>query len=294
MATPLWRVVLRAPAQAAAHAFAAALDPFAQSVLVFEAAGGTWDVQAIAVERPAAAALDLALAVAAAAAGVPVPALTIEPLAEKNWVAEGLKSLPPVRIGRFFVFGRHVGLRVPPAAVGLKIEAGLAFGSGHHASTLGCLAALSALRARNVTRALDVGCGSGILAIATAKDRRIPVVAADIDGAAVAETAANARANGVAPLVRTVRADGYACPLIRRTAPYDLVFANILARPLRRLAPDLATALAPRGRAVLSGFLERDATRVLAVHRALGLRLERAYVFDGWTTLVLVKAPERR
>lgn len=281
-------MALRVP-QPAAAAFAAALEPLAQSVLAREADGGAWEVAAIATTRPPSAALDLALALAAAACGVAVPAVTIVPLIEQDWVAEGLKSLPPLAIGRFFVFGRHVRAPVPLGCIGLAIEAGLAFGSGHHASTAGCLEALSALRGRHVARVLDVGCGSGILAIAAAKLLRVPVVAADIDPAAVAETAANARRTGAAPLVRAVVADGYAARLIRERAPYDLIFANILARPLRRLAPALARHLAPGGRAVLSGFLERDAPRVLAAHRAHGIRLDRTLVTDGWVTLVVAR-----
>lgn len=289
---PLWRLALRVP-QPAAAAFAAAFEPFASAVRLEDVEDGSWEVEAIATARPEPAALDLALALAAAAVGTAVPAVAVAPLAERDWVAQGLRSLPPLRAGRFFAFGRHVGARVPPGCIGLAIDAGPAFGTGHHASTLGCLLALSALRADGVRRVLDVGCGSGILAIAAAKRLRVPVIAADIDPAAVAETAANARRNGVAPWLRAVRADGYAHPLIRAGAPFDLIVANILARPLCRLAADLARHLAPGGRAVLSGFLARDGGRVLAAHRAHGLRLDRSLVVDGWATLVLATPAPR-
>lgn len=288
MAAPLWRIGLRVPEPAVAL-FVAAIEPFAQSVSCSEAGDGAWEVCAIAAARPPADRLDLALALAAAASGVPVPAAGVAPLAERDWVADGLRQLPPVRIGRFFVYGRHVREKAPRGCIGLAIEAGLAFGSGHHASTLGCLAALSVLRPGTIRRALDLGCGSGILAIACARALRIPVLAADIDPAAVAETLAGARRNGVAPRIRAVRADGFASPVIRRHGPFDLIFANILARPLRRLAPGLAAHLAPGGRAVLGGFLERDAGRVLAAYRARGLRLACTHVDDGWVTLVLAR-----
>lgn len=292
MVSPWWRITVRVPACAVPGCMAA-LEPFGRSVLSLETPDGGWEVQAIAAARPPAAALDLALALAAAAAGVPQPATEIAPLAQRDWVADGLQQLPPVRVGRFFVYGRHVRVPVPPGCIGLVIDAGLAFGSGHHASTLGCLAAFSSLRGAGGARALDVGCGSGILAIAVAKALRIPVLACDTDPAAVAETLGNARRNGVAPLVRCTRADGYAAPLVRSRRPFDLIFANILAWPLVRLAPALAAHLAPDGRAVLAGFLERDAARVLAAHRAHGLRLERTIVLDGWATLVLVKPADR-
>jgi ribosomal protein L11 methyltransferase len=292
MSPPWWRIAVRVPAGAVPGCIAA-LEPFGRSVLSLEAPDGGWEVQAIATARPPAASLDLALAVAAAAAGVPVPVAEIAPLADRDWVADGLRQLPAVRIGCFFVYGRHVRVPVPPGRIGLVIDAGLAFGSGHHASTLGCLAALSSLRGAPIARALDVGCGSGILAIAAARALRIPVLACDIDPAAVAETIGNARRNGVAPLVRCTCANGYAAPLVRSQRPFDLIFANILVRPLARLAPALAAHLAPRGRAVLAGFLERDAARVLAAHRAHGLRLERTVVLDGWATLVLAKPSNR-
>jgi ribosomal protein L11 methyltransferase len=282
-----WQSAVTVPAPAVA-AFAAALEEIGDAVVSLESADGTWRVAALSNDRPDPVRVRLVVALAAAAAGIPAPPPVIEPVADRDWRIEGFRLLPAVRAGRFFVRGGHVREPVPFGAIGIRLEASLAFGSGHHASTAGCLAALSALAHRPVRRLLDMGCGSGILAIAAARLWRARVIAADIDADAVAETAANARLNGVAPLVRPVVADGYRSPPIRHAGPFDVIAANILAHPLVRMAADLAAALGPGGRAVLAGFMARDAARVRSAHAAFGLRLERALDVDGWTTLTLV------
>ena len=286
MASTVWRVAVTVP-EAAAPTFEAALQSLAASVVSLDAGDGRWSVQGMAGRPPDRAKLALALELAAAATGLLPPEVTIEPVAEEDWLARGLKDLPPLRIGPFFVYGAHVREQPPLGSIALRVEAGMAFGSGHHASTAGCLEALAQLRHRSVGQVLDVGCGSGILGIAAAKLWRCPVLAVDIDPDAVAETRANARVNGVTPNLRALRVDGVDHPRVRAAAPFDIVVANILARPLKRLAPGLSRVLGTGGIAILGGFIAADALQVAAPYRALGLRLLRIRCAEGWATVVL-------
>lgn len=233
-------------------------------------------------------ALNVSLALAAAAAGIAPPAVMIEPVPPRDWLAENRETFAPFRLGRFFIHQDDDTATPPPATVPIAIDAGLAFGTGRHASTAGCLAAFETLSGVLPSGAvLDLGCGSGILAIAAARVLRRSVVAADIDPMAVRIAAENAAHNGVGACVRAVTADGCAHPLIRARAPYALIFANILARPLRQLARAIVAHTAEGGSIVLAGFVVGDAASVLARYRALGCRLERTIVSAGWSTLVL-------
>jgi ribosomal protein L11 methyltransferase len=214
--------------------------------------------------------------------------LAVEALAPADWVAVGLAQLRPVFAGRFVVHGSHDRHRVPPGRIRIEIDAAQAFGTGHHATTAGCLEALDRLLgARRFRSPLDLGAGSGVLAIALAKALRARVLAGDIDPVAVRTARDNARRNGVAPLVRVVEAAGLAHPALRAAAPFDLVVANILARPLMELAPALVRALAPGGALVLSGLLSHQRERVVAAYRAQGARLVSARVVAGWGVLTL-------
>ncbi len=285
-----WQVRVTVPATAA-DPVAEALEPFCDAVsrLVGDDGADGWRVEGVCAGRPDRTAVELALALACAAHGFAAPGVRIEPLADRDWLAENLGSFRPVAVGRYRIRGSHVRDAVPAGCVALTINAATAFGTGAHASTAGCLLALDALARRPVRRPLDLGCGSGVLALAMAKTWRIPVRAADRDPEAVRVARANAAANGVGPLVRVVRSNGYAAAEVRRHAPYDLITANILARPLMRLAPDTARHLAPGGITVLAGFVEADGNRVLTAHRAVGLRLVRRITRNGWQTLVLRK-----
>ena len=210
------------------------------------------------------------------------------PLADADWLAMALSGLPPVRAGRFFVFGAHDAGRIPANAVALRIEAAAAFGTGHHGTTLGCLVAYhDLLRARRFPKVLDVGTGTGVLAIAAARTGGRVVLGTDIDPASVRIAAENAALNQAR--ARFARADGLAVRAIAAAAPYDLVFANILARPLVRLAPDIVRALRPGGVAILSGLLRHQERYVRAAYLARGLRLVRRHHRDAWATLVLEK-----
>jgi ribosomal protein L11 methyltransferase len=193
-----------------------------------------------------------------------------------------------VRAGRFFVYGAHDAGAVPAGVIPIRIEAGLAFGTGHHETTALCLQALSRLaKQRRFDHVLDLGCGTGVLAMAAAKLWRQIVLATDIDPVAVEVARENARANRVAPLVRAAVADGLTHPAIARMAPFDLVLANILAMPLAQLAPALSAGVAPRGVAVLSGLLRNQENFVLSFYRVQGLKLREALRDGPWSALVL-------
>ncbi|MGI8841137.1 MAG: 50S ribosomal protein L11 methyltransferase [Caulobacteraceae bacterium] len=279
------QVVARGPREAAWAADAAvgvdpALEALAWSIIEEDAANGLWRIDAF----PASAGEVTRLA--GLLAGHPKLRTTTRKLADADWLAMALSGLPPVRAGRFFVYGIHDRGRVPVGAVALRIEAGAAFGTGHHGTTVGCLIAYDALvKRRRFERALDVGAGTGLLAIAAARTGAKVAVGTDIDPVSVRIANDNARANRAA--ARFVRADGLAHRLIAQNAPYDLVFANILARPLISLAQDIRRALAPGGTAILSGLLRVQARAVLAAYVARGFRLERRLHRDAWATLVL-------
>jgi ribosomal protein L11 methyltransferase len=215
-------------------------------------------------------------------------AVTVEPLPDQDWIRLSQEGLPPVRAGRFFVYGAHDAGLVPHGVIPMKIEAGLAFGTGHHETTALCLATLSDLgKRRAFANVLDLGCGTGLLAIGAAKLWRKNVLASDIDPVAIEVTDENAAANGVAPLIHAVTADGMTNPAIAARAPFDLIVANILAGPLTQLAPGIARALAKGGMLVLSGLLTWQENLVISFYRPHHLIL-RARRRDGpWSALVL-------
>jgi ribosomal protein L11 methyltransferase len=285
----IWHLRARVRGAAAAAAILDLLDRKAAAVSAFEsgAGGEEWTVEAY----PAAPLLDpdlqARLLLAAAARGGRLIASGETPLPMRDWLADNRLAFPPLAIGRFFIYGSHDRGRVPIGRIGIRIDAATAFGTGEHASTRGVLLAFADLtRRRRFRRPLDVGTGTGILAIAAAKQLRRRVWASDIDPAATAVARSNVAGNGVAGLVRVRTAPGYRDRLLRK-GRYDLVLANILARPLALMACDLKRVLLPGGRAVLSGLLPWQEAIVLAAHRRCGLALERRYVVDGWSTLVV-------
>ena len=213
---------------------------------------------------------------------------TFDTVAAQDWVRSSLEGLAPVRAGRFMVHGQHDRERVPPNKLGIEIEAALAFGIGHHGTTRGCLLLLDqVLRQRMPERVLDLGSGTGVLAIAAAKARQRRVFASDIDGRAVLVARENAKLNGVGRLVHTVCATGVSAPSFAAEGPFDLVLANILAAPLRRLAYPMSRYLAPSAFVVLSGLLPHQADSVIVSYRAHGLKLVRRLRLDGWASLLM-------
>ncbi|MGE0230171.1 MAG: 50S ribosomal protein L11 methyltransferase [Flavobacteriaceae bacterium] len=214
--------------------------------------------------------------------------LNVTALADRNWVKESLEAMPPVQAGRFTIHGRHDRDRVGANAIGIEIEANLAFGTGHHGTTRGCLLLLDdVLKIGRPSAVLDIGTGTGVLAIAAARALRRPVIASDIDPVSVKIAAENARANRAGAWVRPVLAAGFAHRELRAGVPYDLVLANILAGPLMKLAPEMAAAIRPGGFAILSGILHWQAPKVIAAMRNQGLVLGRRIILDGWTSLLL-------
>ncbi|MGH6771621.1 MAG: 50S ribosomal protein L11 methyltransferase [Xanthobacteraceae bacterium] len=220
-------------------------------------------------------------------------ALVFEPVEAKDWVKASLDGLPPVEAGRFVVHGAHDRMRIRPNRIGIEIEAALAFGTGHHGTTRGCLLALDRIaKARRPGKVLDLGTGSGVLAIAAARRLRTSVLASDIDPGAVRIARHNARRNRAD--AEFIQARGVTARRLRARVPYDLVLANILLGPLQRLATPLARLVAPGGRIVLSGLLTTHANAALAAYRTQGFALDRRIVLEDWATLVLRAPPRTR
>jgi ribosomal protein L11 methyltransferase len=215
-------------------------------------------------------------------------ALAFDTIEARDWVKASLEGLAPVGAGRFFVHGAHDRARVPVNRIGIEIEAALAFGTGHHGSTRGCLIALDEIaKAVRPRRILDLGTGSGVLAIAAARALRRRVLASDIDRVAVKAARENARLNRVGGAIALMRADGLGGHIFRERAPFDLVFANILLEPLLRFAAPLSKLTAPGARVVLSGLLPSQENAVLAAYRQNGLFFQRRILLDGWLTFIL-------
>jgi ribosomal protein L11 methyltransferase len=244
------------------------------------------------VER---AEIDAALEVTAASLGRQSPVLRIEQVAGTDWVTANLQAFPPITAGRFFVHGSHFEGQPPAGKIAIKIDAGTAFGSGEHATTYGCLMALDKLlRRRRFRHPLDLGCGSGILGIAAAKALHVKITLSDIDPISVQVANRNAQRNGVASLATAYLSDGYHSRALKTRRPYDLILANILARPLANMAADLGRHLAPNGIAVLSGLLNRQERFVLAAHRSQGISLLGKIRMNGWTALVISRSSRAR
>jgi ribosomal protein L11 methyltransferase len=250
-------------------------------VFELEDGSGRWEVGAYLTERPD----DVALSLLAAAHGA--EPFAVSELPETDWVAHVRRELHPVEAGRFFLYGSHDADRVPEGCVPLLIEAAMAFGTGHHGTTKGCLEAYDRLLGQGIVpgRVADIGAGTAVLAIAAALTSPGRVIASDIDPVAVEVAAANAAANGVAERVLCVEAAGFDHPDLAAGAPFDLIFANILKGPLLSLAPEMATHVAPGGHVILSGLLNEQAAEVVAAYTAEGFRLVSEAALGEWTTL---------
>ena len=258
-------------------------EPQALSLFEADAAGTAWQIEAYFACAEDAADAARRLQAFPDAAG---STIIVEAVRQADWVRQSLEGLGPIRAGRFFIHGSHDRAARPCHAICIEIDAATAFGTGHHGSTRGCLLALDALlRNHEPKRVIDIGCGSGILAIAASRALRRRVLASDTDLEAVRITAANARLNGAA--VTVVGAAGTTHPAIAAAGPYDLVMANILARPLVQLAPAFLRIMDIGGHLILSGLLTEQGRWVLSVYRALGLVLARRLDEEGWATLIM-------
>ncbi|MBT4044619.1 MAG: 50S ribosomal protein L11 methyltransferase [Rhodospirillaceae bacterium] len=297
MTDEIWQACVVVPPQAIA-AFDEALNEApgmeALASSSFEIQGGEveggalWKIEVLFAPPVDQLVLEARVALAASSMDMAVPGLSLVALPDRDWVTHALHALPPVHAGRFFVHGAHDRGKSPAGAMALEVEAGRAFGNGKHETTYGCLLALDRLgKVRKFQRPLDLGCGAGVLALAMARLWRVPVVASDIDPWAVAVTRENSRGNHLHPWIKGVLADGFAHPALSSRAPYDLIVANILARPLQRLAPAIAAHLAPGGRVVLSGLLAKQDAQVRSIYRDQGLFLRRRRQIGEWITLEL-------
>ena len=259
------------------------------AVAAFERPDGLWEVSLHFAEAPDQG--SIRELVGLAAGDEIAQAITFDTVEATDWVAASLEDLAPVPAGRFVVHGRHDRARVPVNSIGIEIEAAVAFGTGHHGTTRGCLLLLDqVLRAHAPKRVLDLGTGSGVLGIAAAKALRRKVLASDIDPVSVRTARDNARSNGVGNLVEAVQASGFSAPQFAAHGPFDLVLANILANPLRQMATPMAAHLAPSGFVILSGLLAHQAQAVIASYRARGLVLLRRLELDGWSSLLMQRA----
>lgn len=285
---PIYNAQTRTDNRAAADAVSDGLEtlypePTGIDVMDMDDGTGIWQVDAYFVENPDKAGLALLATLHGAAD------FQVVELPETDWVAKVHRDLAPVEAGRFFVYGRHDADNVPEGSVSLLVEAALAFGSGHHGTTLGCLQALDQLACdgfvgRNVA---DIGCGTAVLAMAAARLWPERVLASDIDSIAVDVARENVVANDLEGRVDCVTAAGFDHPDLLAAAPFDLVFANILKGPLIDLAPDVAANLAPGGYMILSGILNEQADEISTVYARNGINtLQRADIGE-WTTLIL-------
>lgn len=265
------------------------LDPTPTGVGVFEIEDGSglWEVAAYFAGRPDAGALAVLSALHLA------KPFNISEIPEQDWVSKVQRELAPVSAGRFFVYGSHDADKVPDDKIPLLIDAAMAFGTGHHGTTKGCLEAFDALLTDGFAgeKILDVGCGTAVLAMAAAKVLPNSVMASDIDPVAVEVAQANVISNGLQDRVNCVVAAGFSAPELKNNGPYDLIFANILKAPLIGLAPDIAANTATGGYAILSGILNEQAAEVTEVYRQNGFNLVKVSVIVDWTTLILRQNP---
>ena len=258
-------------------------EPTGVGVFEIEDGSGLWEIGGYFTETP-----DIAgLAVLASAFGA--ADFVISELPETDWVAKVRRELSPVEAGRFFVYGSHDADKVPVDKHPLLIEAAMAFGTGHHGTTLGCLLALDRLVDQGFapSSVIDVGCGTAVLAMAAARIWSCEIIASDIDAQAVDVAVANVEANGLTGRIRCIEAAGFDTPELDPADRYDLIFANILKGPLVVLAPDLAARAAPQGYAILSGILNEQADEVAGVYEAQGYSLDHRAEIGDWTTLTL-------
>ena len=287
-----WKVIFTLPAAAGGTA-EESFNDIALAVSGFETdeANHIWTFDLLFGEEPDMQELQQRMVLLASLHNVAIPKLDVQKVEQQDWLAKVARSFPPLVIGRFFVHGSHVEEAPPAGSIAIQVDAGAAFGSGEHGTTSCCLEAMEWLsKKRGFKKILDMGCGSGILAIAAAKLWKTDVIAVDIDPIAVRVTKENAEINREQNRIIAAESDGYQSDKIKRVSKFDLIVSNILARPLIAFAPDLTRHLANDGVAVLSGLLTSQESQVLAAHKMQGLVLEKRFTNGEWCTLVLRKS----
>lgn len=292
---PNWQIsfVITGGAAESGHIFADLLDAALESEAVTlhrdDGDDMPWQITLLTDEKPDQAKVSTAIAEAENLSGSKASDLNITPLEQKDWLAENRKSFPPLEIGHFWVYGTHVKDPVPEGRIGLCLDAGQAFGSGSHATTMACMTMMERHLPRDGDLSVaDIGCGSGILAMGAAKwNPFAEIIAVDNDIKSVETTDENAARNEVAFAITSGLSEGYAAPLVQEGAPFDLIFANILPGPLIAMADDAAKALAPDGMLILSGLLDHQAGDVIAAHEAKGLVPVDSIIISGWAALAM-------
>ncbi|MEE2694156.1 MAG: 50S ribosomal protein L11 methyltransferase [Pseudomonadota bacterium] len=284
----MWQISFLVP-EKAANLFESSIEPFVEAISR-KRQFNNWLIRAYTTTVSKPQFLETIVYEAATLANISRPNLTIELTPNTDWVVESIRGLNPILIGRFMIYGSYNGKPKNQKLIPIQVDAGEAFGTGHHGSTKGCLLALSAMRKPDIkTRMLDLGCGAGILAIAAAKLWRIKPVASDIDHTAVRVTEENSRTNKVHRSVQCLAGNGFKSIKLRKAGPFDLVVANILSEPLRRLAKPMRAHSKPGATIILSGLLDHQSRQVLSTYRTQGFKLLSSYSIDGWTTLVLTR-----
>ncbi len=290
----LWRVNFSVP-KAHREIFEDFLEPYCISLSSFENEKfNEWKIEGFTVIEPDTSDIIKKLHHLANKKGITNPKVIFDIVPPTNWLNENLIDFPPIKIGRYYIYGSHIKPTALGGMIGLEIDSGSAFGSGEHATTEGCLRAMEHLaRKFNFRKILDVGCGSGILAMAATKTWHQPAIATDIDDQAICVTMENAKKNGLNGLVRATCGVGYSSHVVSSNAPYDLILCNILANPLVQMAGNLSRHLGRNSNrqqfAILSGLIERDSNRVIASHRSWGLHLYKKIIINGWVVLVMTR-----
>ncbi len=297
---PIWKATMLVSAQAVEAFDASLAESLAGTGAVISARetgrGGPWRCEVVGGTDESSIESELdegvlatAIAEAAAAAGIEIPRWGVEEMPDQDWVAENQRSFQPFTVGPFYIHPSHDTSPVPANAIAIQIDAGMAFGTGTHATTRGCLAALARLDAKRVTNPIDIGTGSGILAIAMAKLWDKPVLATDNDADAVGVARQNAALNDVAGLVNVLAADGLRAADVLARQPFDVIVANILATPLIALAPSIGAATAGSAAVILSGLIDEQQDDVVAAYAEQGFRLADVIAEEEWRTLLLTR-----
>lgn len=287
----IWEIVIELPTGDHREAFEESIEAFVTGHAIFEVEGTPrWRLTGYTDGSPDEAAVSASVLAASASAGVSAPEISFSRVVEKDWVAEVEKTLTPIHVPPYYVFGSHIREAPPANAIAILIDAGLAFGTGNHETTQGCLMALEAVCADRPPKSpIDIGTGSGILAIAVAKRFNVDVVASDIDPIAIDVARENAAINGVADRISYAVSDGLDDAGITAPAPYDLILANIVANPLIALASGISSIAGPDGHVILSGILLEQADSVIAAYGEDGVTLKDRIDLGNWTTLILTK-----